>query len=124
MKRFLIFHHMFQQGYFDDYKYVVHIDLRDSRAFHWPQWGNRDSTTKLLWLQSVARNKRLTSGGFQSGERLAIAGLMKALDGAIRQQACSMSPRNDQNLLLQLFQRRQLGVPKEKVALDEHIINS
>jgi hypothetical protein len=41
MKRFLIFHYMFQQGYFDDYKYVlVHVDLRDSRAFHWPQWGN------------------------------------------------------------------------------------
>jgi hypothetical protein len=57
VKRFLIFHHMFQQGYFDDYKYVVHIDLRDSRAFHWPHWGNCDSTTKLLWLQSVVRNK-------------------------------------------------------------------
>jgi hypothetical protein len=111
---------MFQQGYFDDYKYVVHTDLRDSRAFHWPQWGNHSQ----LWLQSIHRTKSLTCGGFQSGERLAMAGLMKALAGAIRHQACSASPVNDQHLLITLFLSGRLGVPRSKVALDESIINS
>jgi hypothetical protein len=92
IKRFFVFHHLFQTNYFAKYHHVVHIDLRDSRIIRAPTWDTKYS----LWVQTILASGNVC-GGFQAGETAVMASLMAEFLKQADSARCNIG--NDQVLL-------------------------
>lgn len=116
LKRFFAYHFLLSTGYFDKYKYLVHLDLRDSRIVNIPEW----SPDYDLWLQGIKLKTDVVCGGFQAGTLKAMKALMHSMYEGSAQTKCI----NDQSLLNKLFTEGKLGVDRSRVTLNGNIINS
>jgi len=99
-QRFLVFNEYIKSGALDKAKYVVMLDLRDSRMNYSPKllWEARAQTD--LFLQGMNGFPNAVCGGFQAGTLRAIRILLDRFEKGIVSDQCK---KNDQDVLNDIY---------------------
>jgi len=116
-ERFLIYEKYLSEKLSPSTKYVVQIDIRDSRVNHSPAafWEANPDTNFVL--QTVRNGQSTGCGGFQAAKVNEMLLLLSLMRGQMESSKCK---KNDQNILIDIYNHNQL----KKVKKDDLMINS